>query len=52
MIAWLISPLPAWVKVIIWVVLFAAIAFVCAVWLFPVLQPILLPEPVSTVGDG
>lgn len=52
MISWLISPLPIWAKIVIWLLLIVAIAAVCTFWLFPILQPILLPEPVSTIGGG
>lgn len=52
MISWLISPLPIWAKIVIWVVLVVAIATVCVLWVFPLVQPFLLPATDSTVGGG
>ena len=52
MISLLISSFPTWAKIIIWILVLAVIALACAVFLFPWLQPMLLPNPDVTVGGG
>ncbi|MEJ1230789.1 MAG: hypothetical protein WDM88_09595 [Galbitalea sp.] len=47
---WRVLPGPWWLRVIILVVLAAAILAVCAFWVFPLIQPYVSPPPPETVG--
>lgn len=48
MISWLLSPLPVWARIILWVIVLAAIGTACVIWVFPIIQGY-LPQPGSTV---
>ncbi len=49
MISWLISPLTLWARIVLWVLILAAICAASAIWLFPLIQS-LLPQAEVTVG--
>jgi hypothetical protein len=48
---WRVLPGPRWVRVLILVVLVAAILTVCVYWVFPWIQPIVSPAPPDTVSN-
>jgi hypothetical protein len=47
---WRVLPGAWWVRVIILVVLAAAILAVCVFWIFPWIQPFVSPPPPETVS--
>jgi hypothetical protein len=48
---WRFLPGPWWVRVIILVLLAAAILTACVFWIFPFIQPFVSPPPPETVGN-
>ncbi len=47
---WRVLPGPWWVRVVILLVLVAAILYVCVYWVFPWVQPYVSPAPPDTVS--
>ena len=48
---WRILPGPWWVRVIILLVLVAAVLYACVYWIFPWVQPYVSPAPPDTVSN-
>ena len=48
---WRVLPGPWWVRLLILLVLAAAILALCVYWVFPWLQPIVSPPPPETVSN-
>jgi hypothetical protein len=46
---WHLLPGPWWVRLLIVLVLVAAILAACVYWIFPLIQPIVSPPPPETV---
>lgn len=49
---WRVLPGPWWVRVVILLVLVAAVLAACVFWIFPAIQPIVSPAPDVTVGTN
>jgi hypothetical protein len=49
---WRVLPGPWWVRVLILLVVVAAILYVCAYWIFPWIQPYVSPAPPDTVSNN
>ncbi len=44
---WRVLPGPWWVRVLILLVLAAAVLAVCVFWVFPLIQPLVAPQEVT-----
>jgi hypothetical protein len=47
---WRVLPLPAWLKIIVFTLLAAAILTACVLWVFPIINEMTAPVD-STVGQ-
>lgn len=48
---WRVLPGPWWVRLLILLVLVAAILALCVYWVFPTIEPWVSPPPPETVSD-
>ena len=48
---WRVLPGPWWIRLLILLILVAAILAVCVYWVFPLVQPIVSPPPPETVSN-
>jgi hypothetical protein len=48
---WRVLPFPAWLKVIVFVVLAAAVLTACVLWVFPVINDLTAPVDATVGGE-